>query len=201
MKPKTLEEALAAIEQLTTQMADVTKQRDEFKTKAEKVLDEKKDLLALFNDKDKEGMTDTEKKLAETLEVERAERKKLEDQIKAESESRNASENDRVKKEIEARIVKASKGDTAVADKLRANVALLEKMPRATSDELDGLVTAGFNMLGTKEANPLAAINNGAGGAPNVETKPNFADTETGKGMAGKLGLTAVAKKEGDDKK
>lgn len=199
--PKTLEEAIAAIQQLTTQMADVTKQRDEFKTKAETVLNEKKDLLKLFDDKDKEGMTDTEKKLAETLETERAERKKLEDQIKADSENRNASENDRIKKEIEARIVKASKGDTATADKLRANVSLLEKMPRATAEELDAVVTAGFNMLGTKEANPLAVINNGAGGAPNVDSKPNFADTETGKNMAGRLGLSAVAKKEGDDKK
>lgn len=202
MKPKTLEEAIAAIEQLTAQVTDITGQRDAALADKKKILDEKKDLLKMFDEKDKEGMTETEKKLAETLEAERAERIKLQDQIKADNDKRNSDENARISKALEDRITKVAKGDTKVAEQLRANVALLEKMPRSSDGELDAVVTAGFNMLGSKDASPLAAINNGAGGAPIIDAKPAFSDTDAGKSMAGKLGLTAVAKPaEGGDKK
>lgn len=185
MQPKTLEEAIAIIAQRDAQVADLTE-------KNKTVIQEKKDAIEIF--KNKEGMTDTEKELATALETERAGRLALEGQIAADNAKRQSDENTRTTNALEERIVRASKGDTAVADKLRANVALLEKMPRASDSELDAVVTAGFNMLGTKEANPLATTNNTIGGNPPVDNKSNFAETPEGKGLAGKLGLTNVAK-------
>lgn len=202
MEPKTLEEALAVIKQKDTQLTDITKQRDDYKIKSEKVLDEKKDLLKMFDEKDKEGMTDTEKKLAETLETERAERLKLEKQLTDDAAKKNADEAARVSKALEDRITKAAKGDTKVADQLRANVALLDKMPRTSDGEFDAVLTAAWNMRGTNEANPLAQTNNTSGGDTKIDEKPSYSTTEEGKKMAGKLGLTAVAKpkEEGGDK-
>ena len=185
MKPKTLEEALEVINQLTTQVTDLTE-------KNKTVIQEKKDAIELF--KNKEGMTDTEKELATALETERAARLDLEKKIADENTARQNEANTRISTALEERIVKASKGDTAVAEKLRANVALLEKMPRGNDAEIDAVITGAWNMLGSKEANPLAQTNNTAGGAPAIDAKPNFAETAEGKGMAAKLGLTNVAK-------
>lgn len=190
MEPKTLEEALEVIKQKDTQIADITKQRDTAVEDKKKVLGEKKDLLKMFDEKDKEGMTETERKLAETLETERAERLKLEEQLKTDAETKNKAEADRVAKAIEDRIVKVSKGDTKVADQLRANVALLEKMPRASDSDFDAVITSAWNMRGTQEPAPLGEINNTSGGDTKITDKPNFADTDTGKKVADKLGLS-----------
>lgn len=184
MKPKTLEEALEVIAQLTTQVTDLTE-------KNKQVIQEKKDAIEIF--KNKEGMTDTEKELATALEQERAGRIALEQKIEADNKARQDADNARVATAIEERIVKASKGDAAIAEKLRANVALLEKMPRGSDSEIDAVVTGAWNMLGSKDPNPLAATNNTQGGAPAIDTKTNIADTAEGKGLASKLGLKNVA--------
>jgi hypothetical protein len=193
MKPKTLEEAIAIIEKLTEDKA--------------KILGEKKDLLKLFDEKDKEGMTETEKKLAETLEKERAERMTLEEKIKADTEARTKEQEtakkeaqERITKLLDERIVKVSKGDKKVEEKLRANISILDRLPRSTDAEIDNIVVTGFNMLGIKDANPLAAIHGSTGGNPSVDVKPSFSTTQAGKAMASKLGLKAVAK-EGEPTK
>ncbi len=185
-QPKTLEEALAIIAQRDAQVADL-------KTKNETILNEKKEVVdQLF--KNKEGMTDTERELATALETERAARINLEKQIADDNAKRQSDENTRVSNALETRIKAAAKGDAAVEEKLRANVALLDKMPRTNDAEFDAVITAGWNMLGTKEANPLATTNNTSGGSPKVDEKTNFAETPEGKGLASKLGLTNVAK-------
>lgn len=187
MKPTTLEEALVVIEKLE---GDKTK-----------ILGEKKGLLETLKLKD-EDMTENEKAIIAVLESERAERLAYEQKVEADNKARQDAENGRVTTSIEDRITKIAKGDTKVADHLRANIALLEKMPRTNDGEIDALATAAFNMMGTKDANPLAATNNTAGGQPKVDEKPSFSDTAEGKGIAGKLGMTNVAKADegGDDK-
>jgi hypothetical protein len=188
LQPKTLEEALAVIAQRDAQVADLT-------TKNQTILNEKRDLVEkMFSDKDKEGMTDTERKLAEALELSTSTVKQLEAKIESDNKARQDADNTRVSTALETRIKAAAKGDAAVEEKLRANVALLDKMPRTNDAEFDAVITAGWNMLGTKEANPLATTNNTTGGTPPVDTKTNFAETAEGKGLAGKLGLTNVAK-------
>ncbi len=193
MKPKTLEEALEVISQLTTQVTDLTE-------KNKQVIQEKKEAIEIF--KNKEGMTDTERELATALETEIEARKTLEKQIADDAAKRQTDEATRVTNALETRIKAAAKGDAAVEERLRANVALLEKMPRSNDAEFDAVITAGWNMLGTKDANPLAATNTTQGGAPTIDSKPNIADTSEGKGLAAKLGLTNVAKagEAGDNK-
>lgn len=166
-----------------------------------KILGEKKDLLEIFNKEDKEGMTDTEKKLAETLEAERAERLKLQDSLAKDAERRTAEDNKRiadeavrVTKALDERITKVAKGDKAVEDKLRANVALLDKLPRVSDTDLDAVINTSYNMLGTKESNPLNSMSGITGGAPKIEDKTAYSTTPAGVNMAGKLGLEAVVK-------
>ena len=198
MKPKTLEEAIAMIEQLGTQVTSLQTERDTAIADKKKILEEKKDVLKLFDEKQKEGMTESEKVIAEQLETERAERIRLETQIKTDAETRNKTETDRVAKAIEERIVKISKGDAKVADELRANVALLEKLPRSSDSEMDTVINSAWNMRGTNEAAPLNLIHSTSGGAPKVEEKSTFSETPKGKAVADKLGLSIEpAKKEG----
>lgn len=192
MQPKTLEEAIAAIKQLGEQVTDLQGKNKILEDKNKQVIQEKKDVLELFNKEDKEGMTDNEKKLAQALEDEQKKRVDLEKQITADNDKRNRDENDRVTKILDGRVAKVSKGDQAVADKLKANIALLEKMPRQTDEEVDALVNSAYNMLGTNEANPLNAPITGNNGS--IDNKPRFSDTQGGKDVASKLGLTAVAK-------
>lgn len=192
--PKTLEEALAMIGTLQTQVQTLT-------TDKQKILDEKKGVLEQLKLKEAD-MTDNEKALLGVLESERAARIELETKIENENKSRQEAENTRISNAIEERITKIAKGDTKVADELRANVALLEKLPRTSDSEIDGLLGAAWNMRGVAEANPLATINNTSGGQPKVDEKPSFAATEAGKNVANALGLTNVAKAgEGDDNK
>lgn len=187
MKLKTLEEAIALIEQLTTQVTDLTE-------KNKTILKEKKDVLELFNKEDKEGMTENERKLATALEEATAKIADMEKAQKADAEHRTRQEQETTSKKIEERIAKVAKGDQAVADKLKANVALLEKLPRSTDAELDAVITSAYNMLGTKDVSPLNALNDTKGGTPKVEERTSFADTQAGKSVAGKLGLDAVVK-------
>lgn len=192
--PKTLEEALALIGTLQTQVQSLTDDK-------KKILDEKKGVLDQLKLKEAD-MTENEKALLSVLESERASRLELEQRIESENKARQDAENTRISTAIEDRITKIAKGDTKVADELRANVALLEKMPRNSDAEIDGLLGAAWNMRGVQEANPLATINNTSGGQPKVDEKPTFASTEAGKNVASALGLTHVAKAgEGDDKK
>lgn len=179
--PKTLEEAVALITTLQTQVATLSADKD-------KILAEKKQVME-FSEQEKENMTENEKKLLAVIEAERKSRQDIEDGIKKDTEARNKAENEKVSKSIEERIVRISKGDKAVEDKLRANVALLEKMPRSTDSEIDALATAGYNMLGTNKPNPLNETNGINGGAPNVGEKPTFGETTQGKAVADKLGF------------
>lgn len=193
MKPKTLEEALAVIEQLTAQVADITAKRDQ-------ILQEKKDLMQ-FTEEEKEKMTDNEKRLLSALEGEKQARIDFENKVKAEAEQRNKAENERVSRSIEERISRVAKGDSAVADKLRANVALLEKMPRGSEAEIDAIVNGAYNMLGTGNMNPLAQVTTTTSNDTNTKDKPSFGETEQGKKLAGALGLDFAAppaKKEGE---
>lgn len=189
--PKTLEEAIKAIETLTAQVQNLTADK-------EKILGEKKQLLE-FSEKDRENMSENELRLLTVIEQERKARAELEDSIKAESEARNNAENKRVADAIEARVAIASKGDSKVADRIRANVAMLEKMPRTNDAEIDAIVSTSFNMLGTNQPNPLAAVHVSSGGAPNTNTPTDFATTQVGKSVADALGFTFH--KEGEDKK
>lgn len=191
MKPKTLEEAIALLEQVSQQVTDLQSKNKILEDKNKQVIQEKKDVLELFSKEDKEGMTDNERKLAVALEAEQKTRTDLEKKIAADNEHRNREQNERTTKMIEERITKISKGDTAIADKLRANVSLLEKLPRQTDSEVDTLLGSAYNMLGTKEPNPLNAPI--TGGNTNVDQKQGFGETTEGKSVAGKLGLTHVA--------
>lgn len=191
--PKTLEEAIAAITKLTQQVEQLTADKN-------KILKEKKELME-FSDKDRENMSEGEQKLLAVIEQERAARTELENQIKADTEARNKAENERVGKAIEARIATMAKGDSAVADKLRAHVALLEKMPRTTDGELDALAGAAFNMLGTNQPNPLAAANGSSGGGtPNTSGDKRFSETDKGKQLADALGMTFQKPADGEKK-
>lgn len=192
--PDTIEDAQKLITQLQSQVTDLTE-------KNAKVIQEKKDAIELFNKEDKDGMTDTEKKLADALEKSNSEIKSLNDKIESDSKVRNdrdtqsAKESaDRIQKSIEERITKASKGDTNVADKLRANVGLLDKMSKTSDSELDTVVNTAFNMMGTKEANPMAMTNNTSSGTPVIDVKANYADTEAGKAVAKRIGLSIETK-------
>ena len=195
--PQTLEEAQELIEEQKAQIESLTAENTDVKSKNTTILAEKKDLL----DKYEALETSTKGTKDENL-------KTALDKIAALEKTITDGEAARVKdaavttqKKLDERIVKAAKGDKAVEEKLKANVALLEKLPRATDSELDVVVNSAFNMLGTKEANPLAAANTTTGGTPTVDSKPSFADTAAGKTFAGKLGFTEVAKADGGDKK
>jgi flagellar biosynthesis regulator FlaF len=172
--------------------------------KAAKILKEKKDMLKIFSEKDKEGMTENEVRLAEELEKARAE---LAAKAKADEEFRNSlskQEQERTNKLIDQRIEKIAKGDKAVEEKLRANIALLDKMPRSIEAEIDAIANTAYNMLGREDVNPLAAIGTTQGGTPDTNKDKRFSDTDKGKAMAEKLGMTFVkeASKEGEgDKK
>jgi len=194
MEPKTLEEAMQIIKQKDAQLADITSQRDSAVEKGKKILDEKKDLLKMFNDKEKADMTDNERKLAETLEAERAERIKLEERYKSDSEAKAKADAERSSRALEERITRISKGDTTVADQLRQNVAILGSLPRGTDGEMDALLNTAWNMRGSTEASPFAAINATSGGAPKIDAKPSFSETADGQKMASKLGLTSITK-------
>lgn len=180
-KTETLEEAQALI--------------DELYEKVDKVIDEKKEVLKMFDDKDLEGMTETERKLAETLEAERAERAKLQKQIEDGEKARQEAEQSRITKLFDERITKVAKGDKDFETKLRTNIDLLEKMPRSTDTEIDAIIDSAYKLTGQKEPNPL---NNGGHPSNNVDIngKTGFADTTAGKVLASRLGLQVEAPKD-----
>lgn len=184
MEPKTLEEALQVIAQL--------------QEKVKTVIDEKKEVLKMFDKETLDGMTDTERKLAEALEESRQQYATLEKSIadKAEADAKASAE--RTAKLLDERIAKVAKGDKDFEAKLRANIDLLEKMPRTTDSELDAIVDSAYKLTGQKEANPL---NEAGGGSNNPHIDPNapsFATTEAGKGLASRLGMVVEAPKSGD---
>ena len=184
MQPKTLEEALAMIAKLSGEK--------------EKLLGEKKDLVKLFDDKDREDMTDMEKKMADILEKETAKRTDLEKQIEADRIAKETREADQAKAQKEAsdakiteRIAKVSKGDKEVEKKLMANVALLDKLPRSSDADIDAVVNMSYNLMGAGSVNPLSAVSD-TGGGTSVELggKDGFAETTQGKALGSKLGLS-----------
>ena len=181
MQPKTLEEALAIIADL--------------QTKVKTVIDEKKEVLKMFDEKTLEGMTETERKLAETLEAERIERAKEKQAFDDFKKGLETEKTERTKKMLDERITKVAKGDKDFEAKLRANIDLLDKMPRATDTELDAIVDSAYKLTGQKEPNPL---NDGghASGTPANDSKETFSTTAEGKGLAGKLGLIVEPAKD-----
>lgn len=187
-----LEEALAKVREL--------------EEKNSKILNEKKEMLKLFEDKDKEEMTDMEKKMAKILEEEGAKRTELEKKLEAEQKAREKSETDRTKAETERtqkalteRLTKVAKGDTEVLKKLQANLELLSSLPKQTDSELDTAVNMAYNMMGAGSVNPLSAVSGSTNGNPDVDTPVSFSTTDAGKAVAGKLGMKFL-QVEGDKK-
>lgn len=171
-KIKELEDALKATEE-----------------KAAKILKEKKDMLKIFSEKEKEGMTENEVRLAEELEKARAE---LAESKKATEDFKNSlskQEQERTNKLIDMRIEKIAKGDKDVEAKLRANIALLDKMPRTIEADIDAIANTAYNMLGREDVNPLAAIGTTTGGTPDTNKDKRYSETEKGQAMAAKLGM------------
>jgi hypothetical protein len=178
----TLEEALAKVKELEEKNA--------------KILNEKKEMLKLFEDKDKEEMTDMEKKMAKILEEEGAKRTELEKKLEAEQKAREKFEADRTKAETERtqkalteRLTKVAKGDTEVLKKLQANLELLSALPKQTDSELDTAVNMAYNMMGAGSVNPLSATNVTSNNNPNLDAPTPFSTTDAGKAVAGKLGM------------
>lgn len=187
-----LEEALAKVRELEEKNA--------------KILSEKKEMLKLFEDKDKEEMTDMEKKMAKILEEEGAKRTELEKKLEAEQKAREKFEADRLKAETERtqkalteRLTKVAKGDTEVLKKLQANLELLSSLPKQTDSELDTAVNMAYNMMGAGSVNPLSAVSGSTNGNPDVDAPVSFSTTDAGKAVAGKLGMKFL-QVEGDKK-
>lgn len=172
--------------------------------KAAKILKEKKDMLKIFSEKEKEGMTENEIRLAEELEKTKTE---LEASRKATEEfqsSLSKQEQERTNKLIDMRIEKIAKGDKDVEAKLRANIALLDKMPRTVEAEIDAIANTAYNMMGREDVNPLAAIGTTTGGTPDTNKDKRYSETDKGKALAERLGMkfTQVEeKKEGGEEK
>ena len=187
----TLEEALVKIKEL--------------EEKNQKILGEKKEMLKLFEDKDKEEMTDMEKKMAKILEEEGAKRTDLEKKLEAEQKAREKMEADRIKGEQERvskalteRLTKVSKGDAEVLKKLQANIELLSALPKQTDSELDTAVNMAYNMMGAGSVNPLSAVSGATNGNPDVDAPVSFSTTDAGKAVASKLGMKFM--QEGEQK-
>lgn len=188
----TLEEAQAKIKELEEQKA--------------KILNEKKEMLKLFEDKDKEEMTDMEKKMAKILEEEGAKRTDLEKKLEAEQKAREKFEADRTKAETERtqkalneRLTKVAKGDAEVLKKLQANIELLSALPKQTDGELDMAVNMAYNMMGAGSVNPLSATNVTSNNNPDIDAPVEFSTTDKGKAIAGKLGMKFL-EVDGDNK-
>ncbi len=189
-----LEEALAKVRELEEKNA--------------KILSEKKEMLKLFEDKDKEEMTDMEKKMAKILEEEGAKRTELEKKLEAEQKAREKSEQDRTKAETERtqkalneRLTKVAKGDAEVLKKLQANLELLSALPKQTDTELDTAVNMAYNMMGAGSVNPLSAVSGASNGNPDVDAPVSFSTTDKGKAVAGKLGMKFLeVEKDGEQK-
>lgn len=181
MQPKTLEEALEVINKLSQDNAKLQE-------KVETVINEKKEVLKMFDEKELEGMSENERKLAENLENISAENAKLKKQIELDAKNREQAEKETLTKKIEERIVRVAKGDKEFEAKLRANVDLLEKLPKTTDTELDSLIDSAYKLTGQKDANPL----NISGSANNADIagKTNFVETEQGKALAEKFGIS-----------
>jgi len=178
----TLEEALKKIESLESDK--------------KKILEEKKEMLKMFDEKDKEEMTDTEKKIARILEEEGTKRTELEKKLEAEQKAREKFEADRTKAETERttkalteRLTKVAKGDAEVLKKLQANVELLSALPKQTDSELDTAVNMAYNMMGAGSVNPLSATNVTSNNNPDIDAPTQFSTTDKGKAVAGKLGM------------
>ena len=190
----TLEEALAKVRELEEKNA--------------KILNEKKEMLKLFEDKDKEEMTDMEKKMAKILEEEGAKRTELEKKLEAEQKAREKFEADRAKAETERtqkalneRLTKVAKGDAEVLKKLQANLELLSALPKQTDTELDTAVNMAYNMMGAGSVNPLSAVSASSNGNPDVDAPVSFSTTDKGKAVAGKLGMKFLEVEKGNDQK
>lgn len=190
----TLEEALAKIKEL--------------EEKNTKILNEKKEMLKIFDEKDKEEMTDMEKKIAKILEEEGSKRTELEKKLEAEQKAREKYEADRVKAETERvqkalneRLTKVAKGDAEVLKKLQANLELLSALPKQTDSELDTAVNMAYNMMGAGSVNPLSAVSGASNGNPDVDAPVSFSTTDKGKAVAGKLGMKFLeVEKDGEQK-
>jgi len=171
---------------------------EELKANNKKIIEEKKEVLKLFEDKDKEDMTESEKKIALILEQEGSKRTELEKKLEAEQKAREQmqkdtekKENERITKLTQERIAKVAKGDAEVAKKLEANLALLAALPKTTDTELDTAVNMAYNMMGAGAVNPLAAVSaTGGGTAPVIDATTRFTDTEKGKAVGKSLGLS-----------
>lgn len=166
--------------------------------KVETVISEKKEVMKMFDEKALEGMTETERKIAETLEQERVERAREKEEFE---KFRNAIETEKkesLAKKLEERIAKVAKGDKEFEAKLRANLDLLDKMPRSTDSELDAVVDSAYKLTGQKEPNPL---NNGGHSSNNPPTNGDqmgYSATPQGKALAGRLGLVVETPKAPD---
>lgn len=182
MQPKTLEEALQVI-------AELSNKNNQLQEKVQTVIDEKKEVLKMFDKDELDGMTDTERKLADALEQSRNENARLAKAMEDDKTAREVAEKERQTKLIDERIQKVAKGDKEFEDKLRANVDLLEKLPRSTDSELDALITSAYNLTGQKSTDPLNTTSNSSGGNPDIVATPGFAETTEGKMLGEKLGI------------
>lgn len=176
-EPKTYEEAMLVIADLQAKNA--------------KVIEEKKEVLKMFDEKTLEGMGDNERLLAETLEKERIESAKLRKDLEDFKSGIEKEKTETQTKMLEERISKVAKGDKEFEAKLRANIDLLEKLPRATDAELDTLIDHAYKLTGQKEPNPL---NNGSypSNNTNVSGTNNFANTPSGASLASRIGLVVA---------
>lgn len=169
----------------------------ELEANNKKILSEKKEMLELFNEKDKEDMTENEKKIAKILEDSNSKttalEKKLQEEQQAREDMQKASEKkeaERITKLTTERITKIAKGDPEIAKKLEANLALLSALPKSTDTELDTAVNMAYNMMGAGAVNPLSAVSATTGGAAAVDTTTRFTDTDAGKAIGKSLGLS-----------
>lgn len=140
-----------------------------------------------LTDAEKELLTEKEKELMirqDKFEEEQA-------QFRKDTEERNKKERDA---RIDTLATRMSKGDKEIAAQIKINLGKLnpEALNKAqTEDELAPYIQDALNMTGVgAPADPLRTAHNMEGRNGEVKKEDNFADTSTGKELAGALGLS-----------
>lgn len=140
--------------------------------------------LADMTQEDKDSLSQKELELQERQEAMEAEQEKFQNE-QLEVQGRE------VKARLDAAIKKHVGDNDEFATKLRANFELIKDSENAvTEEEVSGLMSTAYNMLGEEKPSPVDATIGTSGGAPGDSSTGGFADTPEGQGLAGTLGLT-----------
>lgn len=217
--PKTLEEALAKITELTTLnttlQTDLGKAKTDLTTAAKAVKD-KDTVIAQKNDdivKLRQSSTDKITKLEDMSKEEREKLSEAEIELKKQTEALDTrladfekKQAEATKKEIDARIdrsVKALAGkDEALAAKIKANYERIGDSAKATTDEeVTKVAGEAFNMLGIPKPDAVRSGLNGGNGAADGGTgtdQQGFSESQAGKDLAAAMNLAPPPKPAAD---